>query len=67
MVKGIKAFCDGTLSIQNSNYREVAKVKINDLFPIINILDFDATALMFNILQQRQFLYTIYELVSSIT
>ena len=40
-----EAFCDGTLSIQNSNYREVAKVKFNDLFPTsLTSLDFDATA-----------------------
>ena len=39
-----EAFCDGTLRILNSNYREVAKVKFNDLFPIsLTSLDFDAT------------------------
>ena len=39
-----EAFCDGTLRILNSNYREVAKVKFNDLFPTsLTSLDFDAT------------------------
>ena len=39
-----EAFCDGTLRILNSNFREVAKVKFNDLFPIsLTSLDFDAT------------------------
>ena len=63
------AFCDGTLSIQNSNYREVAKVKFNDLFPIsLTSLDFDATATDVQYLTaEATFKYTIYELVSSIT
>ena len=40
-----EAFCDGTLRILNSNYREVAKVKFTDLFPVsLTSLDFDATA-----------------------
>ena len=40
-----EAFCDGTLRILNSNYREVGKVKFNDLFPTsLTSLDFDATA-----------------------
>ena len=64
-----EAFCDGTLSIQNSNYREVAKVKFNDLFPTsLTSLDFDATATDVQYLTaEATFKYTIYELVSSIT
>ena len=39
-----EAFCDGTLRILNSNYREVAQVKFIDLFPTsLTSLDFDAT------------------------
>ena len=39
-----EAFCDGTLRILNSNYREVAKVKFIDLFPTsLTSLEFDAT------------------------
>ena len=64
-----EAFCDGTLSILNSNYREVAKVKFNDLFPTsLTSLDFDATATDVQYLTaEATFKYTIYELVSSIT
>mgnify|MGYP001335917834 FL=1 len=64
-----EAFCDGTLSIQNSNYREVAKVKFNDLFPIsLTSLDFDATATDVQYLTaEATFKYTIYDLVSSVT
>ena len=63
-----EAFCDGTLSILNSNYREVAKVKFNDLFPVsITSLDFDATN---NDVQyftaEATFKYTIYDLKSSL-
>ena len=64
-----EAFCDGTLSILNSNYREVAKVKFNDLFPIsLTSLDFDATNTDVQYFTaEATFKYTIYDLVSSIT
>ena len=64
-----EAFCDGTLSILNSNYREVAKVKFNDLFPVsITSLDFDATNTDVQYFTaEATFKYTIYDLVSSIT
>ena len=64
-----EAFCDGTLSIQNSNYREVAKVKFNDLFPIsLTSLEFDATNTDVQFFTaEATFKYTIYDLVSSIT
>ena len=61
------AFCDGTLSIQNSNYREVAKVKFNDLFPTsLTSLDFDATATDVQYLTaEATFKYTVYNISSS--
>ena len=64
-----EAFCDGTLSIQNSNYREVAKVKFKDLFPIsLSSLDFDATNTDVQYFTaEATFKYTIYDLVSSTT
>ena len=63
-----EAFCDGTLSILNSNYREVAKVKFNDLFPIsITSLDFDATNTDVQYFTaEATFKYTIYDLKSSL-
>ena len=64
-----EAFCDGTLRILNSNYREVAKVKFTDLFPIsLSSLDFDATNTDVQYFTaEATFKYTIYDLVSSIT
>ena len=64
-----EAFCDGTLRILNSNYREVAKVKFKDLFPIsLSSLDFDATNTDVQFFTaQATFKYTIYDLVSSTT
>ena len=64
-----EAFCDGTLRILNSNYREVAKVKFIDLFPIsITSLDFDATNTDVQYFTaEATFKYTIYDLKSSIT
>ena len=64
-----EAFCDGTLSILNSNYREVAKVKFKDLFPIsLSSLDFDATNTDVQYFTaEATFKYTIYDLVSSTT
>ena len=64
-----EAFCDGTLRILNSNYREVGKVKFNDLFPTsLTSLDFDATATDVQYLTaEATFKYTIYDLVSSVT
>ena len=64
-----EAFCDGTLSILNSNYREVAKVKFKDLFPTsLTSLDFDATNTDIQFFTaEATFKYTIYNLSSSIT
>ena len=64
-----EAFCDGTLRILNSNYREVAKVKFTDLFPTsLTSLDFDATNTDIQFFTaEATFKYTIYNLESSIT
>ena len=63
-----EAFCDGTLRILNSNYREVAHVKFTDLFPIsITSLDFDATNTDVQFFTaEATFKYTIYDLKSSL-
>ena len=63
-----EAFCDGTLRILNSNYREVAKVKFTDLFPTsLTSLDFDATNTDVQFFTaEATFKYTIYNLTSSI-
>ena len=62
-----EAFCDGTLRILNSNYREVAKVKFNDLFPTsLTSLDFDATNTDVQFFTaEATFKYTIYNLSAS--
>ena len=64
-----EAFCDGTLRILNSNYREVAKVKFKDLFPIsLSSLDFDATNTDVQFFTaEATFKYTIYDLTTSTT
>ena len=61
------AFCDGTLSILNSNYREVAKVQFNDLFPTsLTSLDFDATNTDIQYFTaEATFKYTVYKIASS--
>ena len=63
-----EAFCDGTLRILNSNYREVAKVKFIDLFPTsLTSLEFDATNTDIQFFTaEATFKYTIYNLESSI-
>ena len=63
-----EAFCDGTLRILNSNYREVAKVKFKDLFPIsLTSLEFDATNTDVQFFTaEATFKYTLYKLVSNI-
>tara|TARA_B100000927_G_scaffold65478_1_gene51641 strand:- start:77 stop:616 length:540 start_codon:yes stop_codon:yes gene_type:complete len=63
-----EAFSDGTLRILNSNYREVANVKFEDLFPVsLTSLDFDATNTDIQYFTaQATFKYTIYKLSSSV-
>ncbi len=62
-----EAFCDGTLRILNSNYREVAQVKFRDLFPTsLTSLDFDATNTDIQYFTaEATFKYTIYNLAAS--
>ena len=62
-----EAFCDGTLRILNSNYREVAKVSFNDLFPTsLTSLDFDATNTDVQYFTaEATFKYTVYKIESS--
>ena len=62
-----EAFCDGTLTILNSNFREVAKVKFNDLFPTsLTSLDFDATNTDVQYFTaEATFKYTLYKISSS--
>ena len=64
-----EAFCDGTLRILNSNYREVAQVKFRDLFPTsLTSLDFDATNTYVQYFTaEATFKYTVYKISSSIT
>ena len=64
-----EAFCDGTLRILNSNYREVAKVQFNDLFPTsLTSLDFDATNTDVQYFTaEATFKYTVYKITSSTT
>ena len=60
-------FCDGTLRILNSNYREVGKVKFNDLFPVsLTSLEFDATNTDVQFFTaEATFKYTLYKLVTN--
>ena len=62
-----EAFCDGTLRILNSNYREVASVKFLDLFPTsLTSLDFDATNTDVQYFTaEATFKYTVYKLSAS--
>ena len=62
-----EAFCDGTLRILNSNYREVAQVKFRDLFPTsLTSLDFDATNTDVQYFTaEASFKYTIYNLTAT--
>ena len=62
-----EAFCDGTLRILNSNYREVGKVKFNDLFPVsLTSLEFDATNTDVQFFTaEATFKYTLFKLVTN--
>lgn len=57
-------FCDGSLRILNSNYRDVAVVKFRDLFPVsLTSLNFDATESDVQYFTANaSFRYTIYDL-----
>ena len=58
-------FCDGSLSILNSNFRTIARVKFSDLFPTsITSLEFDATENDINFFTaEASFKYTVYNIV----
>ena len=60
-------FCDGTLSILNSNFRTIARVKFSDLFPTsITSLEFDATENDVNYFTaEASFKYTVYNIVDT--
>ena len=59
-------FSDGTLSILNSNFNDIAVVKFKDLFPIyLTSLEFDATESDINYFTADvTFKYTIYDILS---
>ena len=60
-----EAFSDGSLHILNSNYRDIAIVKFNDLFPIgLTSLEFEATDTDVNYFTAEVvFKYTVYNIV----
>ena len=60
-------FSDGSLSILNSNFRQVAVVKFKDLFPVfLTSLEFEATDTDVNYFTAEvTFKYTIYEIVGA--
>jgi hypothetical protein len=59
------AFSDGTLSILNNNYQEMAKVNFKDLFPVaLTSLDFDATMTDIQYFTaEASFKYTVYNIL----
>ena len=63
-----EAYCDGTLRILNSNLREIAQVKFQDLFPVsLTSLDFDSSNSDIEYFTaEATFRYTIYDLISTI-
>ena len=62
-----EAFSDGSLHILNSNYRDVAIVKFNDLFPTsLTSLEFEATDTDINYFTAEvTFKYTVYNIVAA--
>ena len=62
-----EVFSDGSLSILNSNFRQVAVVKFKDLFPVfLTSLEFEATDTDVNYFTaEATFKYTIYEIVGA--
>ena len=59
------AFCDGTLRILNSNYRDVVLVKFKDLYPIsLTPLEFEAQETDINYFTaEATFKYTVYNIL----
>ncbi len=62
-----EAFSDGSLHILNSNYRDIAIVKFNDLFPIgLTSLEFEATDTDVSYFTAEVvFKYTVYNIVAA--
>ena len=62
----VKSFSDGALHILNSNYRDVAIVKFDGLFPVyLTSLDFDASESDINYFTAEvSFKYTVYNIVA---
>ena len=62
-----EAFSDGNLHILNSNFRDIAIVKFNDLFPVfLTPLEFAATETDINYFTAEvTFKYTVYNVVSA--
>ena len=63
----LEAFSDGNLHILNSNYRDIAIVKFNDLFPVfLTPLEFEATDTDINhFTAEVTFKYTVYNVVAA--
>jgi hypothetical protein len=63
----LEAFSDGNLHILNSNYRDIAIVKFNDLFPVfLTPLEFEATDTDINYFTAEvTFKYTVYNVVAA--
>ena len=62
-----EAFSDGSLHILNSNYRDIAIVKFNDMFPTsLSSLEFEATDMDINYFTAEVvFKYTVYNIVAA--
>ena len=60
-------FCDGGLHILNSNFRDVAIVKFQNLFPVsLTSLNFDATETDINYFTANaSFRYTVYNITDT--
>ena len=60
-------FCDGSLHILNSNYRDVAIIKFFNLFPVgLTSLEFDATETDINYFTaEANFKYTVYNITDT--
>ena len=64
---GKNVFSDGSLHVLNSNYRDIAIVKFNDLFPTyLSSLDFQATDSDINYFTAEvTFKYTMYDILGT--
>lgn len=60
-------YCDGTLHILNSNFRDMARVKFADLFPVsLTSLQFNATENDVNYFTaEASFKYTVYNILGT--